>query len=101
MYRRISSGPANRCVRSQDNQVRQGDSGRKAGRRAARTFATMTELHATGEASARLSAQPLCRKWTPRLSVSCDKKLDTSWEVPFGGTGLAIEVMRPLQKTSS
>src|SRR6266403_5426102 len=105
MYTRIFSGPANRCVRSQGNRARQGDSDRKAGRKEARTFAMTMEVRAAGAASLRPSARPLCKRWRARLSVSCDTKLDVPRSLPFlwpfpglAIDGPAIELMRARQK---
>src|SRR5208282_438138 len=83
----ISSGLANCCVRNRGNPVRQGDSDRKAGRRVARTFATKMAIRGVEAALARLSGQPLGKRWRVRRSVSCDKELGTSWDVPFVGSG--------------
>src|SRR5437667_6780818 len=96
---RTFSGPAGRCVRSPGNRARQGDSDRKAGRREARTSAMKKEVRAAGEASARLSGRPLCKRWRAHLPVSCDKKLDVPWDVPF--LGRAIEMMRTSQEPAT
>src|SRR6266576_3384714 len=91
------AGPASRCVRSPGNRARQGDSDRKAGRREARTSAMKKEVRAAGEASARISGRPLCKRWRAHLYVSFDKKSGVPRDVPF--LGLAIEMMRASQKS--
>src|SRR5271170_5225119 len=94
----ISSGPANRCVRSRGNRGRPCDSDRKDARRAARTSATMRAVREAGESSARLSGQPLCRRWRAHRSAFCDKQLGVPWEVPFVGIEPAIEMTWAQQK---
>src|SRR5271156_809968 len=95
---RISWGRASRCARSLGNPARPGDSDQQAARRAGRTCATKTAIHATTKASARLSARLRGKRWTGRLSVSCDKRLHVPREVAFLYLGLelepAIEVLR-------
>src|SRR5271156_5192284 len=95
---RISLGRASRCVQSPGSRARRDDSDQQAARRAGRTCATKTAIHATTKASARLSARPRGKKWTGRLSVSCDKRLHVPREVAFLYLGLelepAIEVLR-------
>src|ERR1700730_7939418 len=98
MCTQIFSGPASRCVRSPGNRARQGDSDRKAGRREARTAAMKREVRAAKEAPARLSGQPLYKRWRAHLSVSCDKKSGVPRHVPFLGFGPTIEMMRASQK---
>src|SRR5271155_5873965 len=87
-------GPASCYVRSPGNRARLGDSDRKAGRRAARTFARKREVRATRVAWARLSGQPPCKRWRDHRSVSCDKKSGVPWDLlfvaPFLGFGPAI-----------
>src|SRR5260370_612402 len=78
---------------------RQGDSDQKARRREARTCAMKWEVRATGEGSARFSGRPLYKRSRTHLSVSCDKKSDVPWDVPFFALGRAIEMMRASQKS--
>src|SRR5712671_4311633 len=92
------SGLASHCVRSRGNRARQGDSDRKAGRREARTSARKTGVRATGEASARLSPLPLCKRWRVHLPVSCDKTSGISRVVPFPGRRPAVEILRASKK---
>src|SRR6202521_6115701 len=77
------AGPASRCARSPGNRARQGESDRKAGRRAARTSAMKRGVRAAGAESARLWGRPLCKRWRAHLPVSCDKKSGVPWNVPF------------------
>src|SRR5580698_3235846 len=79
----MSSGLASRCAQNPGNRAQPGDSDQKDGRKAARTFATMTEARAATEASARLSPRPPGRRWKAHRSVSCDRKSDMSWKDPF------------------
>src|SRR5579863_10087074 len=96
---RIFSGSANRCVRSLGNPGRRGDSDRKAGRKAARTFATKKAARAAGESPEHLSGRLPCRKSLSHRSAWCDKKSGTSSDVPFRRLGRAIKMVRELQKT--
>src|SRR5450631_1101947 len=91
------SGPASQCVRSPDSRALPGDSDRKAERKGARTSGMRKEARATAKALARLSAQPLCKRWRVHLPVSCDKKLGVSRVVPFPGRGPAVEILRASQ----
>src|ERR1700693_161645 len=56
------------------------------------------EARATAKALARLSAQPLCKRWRVHLPVSCDRKLGVSRVVPFPGRGPAVEILRASEK---
>src|ERR1700720_2955432 len=98
MCTRIFSDLASHCVRSRGNRARQGDSDQKAERTGARTSGMRKEARATAKASARLSARPLCKRWRVHLPVSCDKKSTVSWDVPFPGRGLAVEILRASYK---
>src|ERR1700733_857808 len=79
----MSSGRASRYVRNPDSQARQDDSHRKAGPKAARTYATMTEARAAAESSARLLGRLLCRTGTGRLFLRCDKRLGVARDGRF------------------
>src|ERR1700678_2919549 len=79
----MSSDPANRCARNRDSREQPDDSDWKAGRRASRTSATTREVRGGKESSARLSGQLLDKKWRAHRSLSCDRKLDISWDDPF------------------
>src|SRR6266481_5166835 len=76
MCTKTSLDPASRCVRSPGNQGRRGGNDRRVARRAARTCATTMAIRATAEWWARPSGLPLCKRWTRRLSVSCDRPLE-------------------------
>ena len=45
------------------------------------------EVRAVEEASVRLSGRPPCKRWAAHLSVSCAKKSNVPWDVPFPGFG--------------
>src|SRR5437868_14863987 len=60
-----------------------------------------TGVRAAGEASARLSARPLCKRWRVHLPLSCDKQSGISRDVPFPGRGPAIEILRASEKPSA
>src|SRR5271156_458616 len=95
---RISLGRASRCVQNPGSRARRDDSDQQAARRADRKSATRTAIHAATKASARLSAGLRVKRWSGRLSVSCDKRLHVPREVAFLYLGLelepAIEVLR-------
>src|ERR1700724_4634992 len=95
------SDPASRCGQSPDSPALPGDSDRKAGRTGARTSWMRKEARATAKALARLSAQPLGKRWRVHLAVSCDKKSGVSRDVPFPGRGPAVEKLRASWKPSA
>src|SRR5271156_3747058 len=98
---RISLGRASRCVQNPGSRARPGDSDQQAAQRAGRTSATRTAIHATTKASARLSARLRGKKWTGRLSVSCDTRLHDPLEVAFLCLGLELEPAIEVPQRSS
>src|SRR5262245_33987427 len=79
MCTRIFLDPANRYGRSPDNPAQSNDNDRKAGKRAAQTFATKKAVHAVTEASARPSVRLRDKRSTTRRSAPCDKQ----WHVRY------------------
>src|ERR1700678_1018080 len=78
----ISSGRANRCVRSPDNPAPPGDNDWKAEQRAAQTFAMRKAVHAATQSLGHSSGRPLYKISRARLSGWCDKKSGVP-RVPF------------------